>query len=247
MKHLTGIILTDQLLLDVLPASHILEPISSIDEETNNLSSARWHQVSTRRELTSWLQHLPPDEAKSLFDDRKQLALSPALKMVEKNGIMFLAHAHYLMGRILTRHCDADFPNSMPLFVHVSRSLHRYIHAQQRNLRYALRVAALHGGEDIEEQKLDFGFLASDMDATLKALEEDVRFLVGEASVQEGKVVGWVSKFAALFLPVSLLATILSINGTGFVRWAVLGCLSVPFVLISAYFMFYWKPEHFNT
>jgi len=74
-----------------------------------------------------------------------------------------------------------------------------------------------------------------------------VRFLVGEASIQEGKVVGWVSKFAALFLPVSLLATILSISDPGYARWAILGGLSVPFVLISIYFMFFWKPAYFNS
>ncbi len=85
------------------------------------------------------------------------------------------------------------------------------------------------------------------MDSALKAIEEDVKFFVGEASIEEGKIVGWVSKFAALFLPVSLLATILSINDTGYARWAIFGCLSGPFVLISIYFMFFWKPAFSKT
>jgi hypothetical protein len=72
-----------------------------------------------------------------------------------------------------------------------------------------------------------------------------VKFLVGEASVREGKIVGWVSKFAALFLPVSLLATILSISDPGYMRWAILGGLSVPFVLISIYLMFMF-PTYFD-
>ena len=210
-------------------------------------TDGRRHQVSSRRELISWLQRLTPNEAKALFDDHEQLALRPVLKIVESNGVMFLAHARYIMTRILTRHCDAQFPNSIPFFLDISRSLHRYIHEQQRLLRYALRVASLRGGDDITQQKQDFGFLAGDMDGALKALEEDVRFLVGEASIQEGKVVGWVSKFAALFLPVSLLATILSISDPGYARWAILGGLSVPFVLISIYFMFFWKPAYFNS
>jgi hypothetical protein len=195
----------------------------------------------------SWLQRLTPDEAKALFDDHEQLALRPVLKIVESNGVMFLAHARHIMTRILTRHCDAQFPESIPFFLHISRSLHRYIHDQQRVLRYSLRVASLRGGDDIAEQKQDFAFLAGDMDGALKALEEDVRFLVGEASIREGRIVGWVSKFAALFLPVSLLATILSISDPGYARWAILGGLSVPFVLISIYFMFFWKPAYFNS
>ena len=194
----------------------------------------------------SWLQHLTPNEAKTLFDDHEQLALRPVLKIVESNGVMFLAHARHIMARIVSRHCDAQFPESIPFFLYISRSLHRCVHEQQRVLRYSLRVASLRGGDDITEQRQDFGFLADDMDGVLKALEEDVMFLVGASSIREGKIVGWVSKFAALFLPVSLLATILSISDHGHVRWAILGGLSVPFVLTSTYFMFFWKPVYFD-
>jgi hypothetical protein len=219
-----------------------------LDDDAENLGTdGRQHQVSSRRELISWLQRLTPDEAKALFDDHEQLALRPVLKIVEACGVMYLAHARYIMNRVLTRHCDAQFPDSIPFFLYISRSLHRYTHEQQRLLRYALYVASLRGGDDITEQMQDFGFLASDMDGVLKALEEDVSFLVGEVSIREGKIVGWVSKFAALFLPVSLLATILSISDPGYGRWAILGGLSVPFVLISIYFMFFWKPAYFNS
>jgi hypothetical protein len=152
-----------------------------------------------------------------------------------------------MMNRILTKNCDAQFPDSIPFFLRLCRSLHRSIHLQQKLLRASLRVASLRGGDDITEQEQDFGFLSREMDGTLKALEEDVRFFVGEASIQEGKIVGWVSKFATLFLPVSLLATILSINDNGYTRWVILGCLSGPFVLISVYFMFFWKPAYFNA
>ena len=193
----------------------------------------------------SWLQRLTPNEAQALFDDHEQLALRPVLKIVEGSGAMFLAYARYIMNRILTRHCDAQFPESIAFFLYISRSLHRYLHDQQRILRYSLRVASLRGGDDIAEQKQDLASLAGEMDGALKALEEDVRFLVGEASIREGKIVGWVSKFAALFLPVSLLATILSISDTGYARWATLGGLSVPFVSVSIYFMFFWKPAYF--
>lgn len=220
-----------------------------LDDDAENLgTNSRWRQVSSRQELISWLQRLTPDEAKTLFDDHEQLALRPILQIVESNSTMFLAHARYIMTRMLTRQdCDVLFPDSIPFFLRVARSLHRHIHAHQRLLRYALRIASLRGGDDIAEQKQGFDFLASDMDGALKALEEDVRFLVGEASIREGKIVGWVSKFAALFLPVSLLATILSISGPGYVRWAILGGLGVPFILISVYFMFFWKPAYFNS
>ncbi len=217
------------------------------DDAENLGADGRRHQVSSRQELISWLQCLTPDEAKALFNDYEQLALRPILKIVENNGVMFLAHASYIMNRVSMPHCDAQFPDSIPFFLHISRSLHRCIHEQQRLLRYALRIASLRGGEDIAEQKQDFGFLAGDMDGMQRALEEDVRFLVGEASIREGKIVGWVSKFAALFLPVSLLATILSLSDPGYKRWAILGGLSVPFVLISIYFMFFWKPAYFKS
>lgn len=203
--------------------------------------------MSARRELISWVQRLQPNEAKALFDDHKQLALRPVLKLVESSGAMFLDHARYMMSRILTHNHDPQFPDSIPFFLRISRSLHRYIHLQQKLLRSSLRVASLRGGDDITEQEQDFSFLSSEMENTLKALEEDVRFFVGEASIQEGKIVGWVSKFAALFLPVSLLATILSINDTGYTRWTILGCLSGPFVFICIYFMFFWKPAYFKA
>jgi hypothetical protein len=249
--HLPGIIITDQLLSDAPPASHISNPVTSLDNDFENIGSdSRWHQVSSRRELLSWFQHLTPAEAKALFDDHEQLALRLVLKIVERSSVMFLEHVRYTMTCILRCHSDARFPADISFFLHVSRSLHWFIHEQRRLLRYALRVAALRGatgGDDMAEQTQDLGFLASDMDSALKALKEDVRFLVGEASIQEGKIVGWVSKFAALFLPVSLLATILSISDPGYARWAILGGLSVPFVLISIYLMFFWKPAYLNS
>jgi len=159
---------------------------------------------------------------------------------------MFLLHVRYIMGRIVMRNCDPKFPNSIPFFLWVSRSLHRFVHEHQRLLRNSLEVASLRGGDDIAEQKKDFAFLDKELDRELKALEEDVKFLVGEASVREGKIVGWVSKFAALFLPVSLLATILSISDPSYVKWAILGGLSVPFVLISIYLMFMF-PTYFDS
>jgi hypothetical protein len=245
---LSGIILTDQLISDAPPASYVLNPVTLPDDDTENIDSdRRWYQVSSRRELLSWLHRLSPGEAKALFDDHKQLALQPILKIVEGEGTMFLAYAHRIMSRILWRHCDTQFPDDISFFLYVSRSLHWFLHRQRRLLRCTLWVATLRGGDDVAEQKRNFDFLASDMDGALKALEEDVRFLVGEASIREGKIVGWVSKFAALFLPVSLLAQILSIGDPGYARWAILGGLSVPFVLISIYFMFVWKPAHFDS
>ncbi len=160
---------------------------------------------------------------------------------------MFLVHAQYIMSRMLNLFCDDSFPNSIPFFISISRTLHRHILDHQKLLGYALRVASLRGGENIAEQIEDFDFLAEEMDKALKALEEDVRFLASTASIREGKIVGWVSKFAAIFLPVSLLATILAISDPGYTRWAILGCLSVPFVLISIFFMFFWKPPHVDN
>jgi hypothetical protein len=241
-----GIILTDQLLSDVPPASHIPNPVSLLDDNNGNLAYRR--QVSARRELISWIERLTPNEAKTLFNDQKQLALQPVLKIVERYSVMFLLHARYIMSRIHTGNCDAEFPNSIPFFLWISRSLHRFVHHHQRLLRDSAEIASLRGGtggDDIAEQKEDFAFLDRELDKALNAIEEDVKFLVGEASVREGKIVGWVSKFAALFLPVSLLATILSISDPGYMRWAILGGLSVPFVLISIYLMFMF-PTYFD-
>lgn len=97
------------------------------------------------------------------------------------------------------------------------------------------------------EQIEDFGFLLDDMEGALKALEEDVKFLTSAASIREGRIVGLVSKFAALFLPVSLLATILAISDPGYTKWAILTGLSVPFVLVSVYFMFFWRSAHLDS
>lgn len=244
----SGIILTDQLLSDVPPAPHIQNPVSWFDDDDDdeNLGTdACWRQASARRELISWIKRLTPDEAKTLFNDQKQLALQPVLKIVERHSVMFLLHARYIMSRILLRNCDVNFPNSTPFFLYISRSLHRFVHQHQRLLRNSLAIASLSGGDDMAEQKKDLTFLDRELGKALNAFEEDVTYLVGEASVREGKIVGWLSKFAALFLPVSLLATILSISDSGYVKWAILGGLGVPFVLTSIYLMFMF-PTYFD-
>jgi hypothetical protein len=243
-----GIILTDQLISKAPSASYISHAVTSLDKKLETpATGGRQYQVSSRKELIRWLQQLNLEEAKALFNNDEPLALRPVLKIVERTSAMFLAHARYIMLRIVTRKCDEEFPDNISFFLTISRALHRHIHDQQKLLRYALRVASLKGGENISEQIEDFGFLNEDMEGALKALEEDVRFLVSAASIREGKIVGWVSKFAALFLPVSLLATILSISDPGYMRWVILGGLSVPFVVISIFLMFFWKPPHLDS
>ena len=225
-------------------------PVATLEEDVQTLGShGRWHQVSSRRELISWFQRLPPSEVQSMFNDEETLALRPILKLIETNGAMFFTHARFIMDRIVSYHCDDQFPDNIPFFLHITRSLYRCIYEQSKLLRLAQRLALLRGsGSDHDKnQQQDLGFLAQDIDGTLKVLEEDVRFLVGEASIREGKIVGWVSKFAALFLPVSLLATILSISNPGWTRWAILGGLSVPFVVVLGYFMYFWKPASLHA
>jgi len=244
----TAIILTDKLLLKDPPRPHILDPVSSLDDDSNTPGTkGRRDQVSCRIELIGWLQRLSPQDAKALFDDHEPLALRPVLKIVERASAMFLAHALFTMYRIVTWQCDEQFPDSIPFALRVSRSLHRHIHAQRKSLRVGLRVASLKGAENIAEQVQDIKFLIEDMDGALRALEEDVRFIVSAASIKEGKLVTWVSKYAFLFLPVTTVATILGISEQVYTRLAILGSLTVPFVLISIFFMFFWKPSHIDS
>lgn len=243
-----GIILTDALFSNEGYGSHIPVPVSLLEDNySNNGGETGRTQPSSRRSLISWLSNLSPSDAKKTFSGNKPLAIQSIYRLVETQGIMFLEHTKYLMARILCRDCDTYFPDSIAFFLEVTRSLHGYIHRQKNLLKYNLEVASALGGTDLSEQIEDFDSLSRDLDDTLVALNEDVRFLVGEASIREGKIVGWVSKFAAVFLPVSLLAQVLSIGGDGFVRWAILGSLSVPFVLLSVYFMFFGTPAYFNS
>jgi hypothetical protein len=219
-------------------------PLASLGDECNDTCGS---QVSSRRELISWLQCLTPDEASRLLDDHEQLALKPVLRIVETNSVMFLAHTRHIVRRIRMRNCDTQFPDSIPFFLRTSSGLYHALCEEQKILHRALHIASLRGCDGIADQKQYFQFQADDVDRTLKTLKEHLRFLVGESSIQEGKMVGLVSKFAAVFLPVSLLATILTINGAGYTRWAILGGLSVPFGLISIYFMFIWKPAYLGS
>jgi hypothetical protein len=235
--HYKGIILTDQLLLDCPPASHISIPVTSLGDQNFGIDRGR-HQVSTRREIISWFQDLTANEVNALFDDSNQLALRLVLKIVEKGSIMFLNHVRYLMQRIVVHVCDEKFPDSSAFFLEISRELEAYIYVYQRLMCSVLRVAKLRGGDDITEIERDFSYLAEDLEFEVKVIKENVRFFVAEASIQEGKRVGWLSKLATVFLPVSLLATILSINDLGHTKWAILGGLGVPFVLILIFLMF---------
>ncbi|PMD37100.1 hypothetical protein L207DRAFT_515509 [Hyaloscypha variabilis F] len=232
-----GIILTDQPLSDCPPVSHISIPVTSLEDQNFGIDRGR-HQVSTRREIISWLQDLTANEVNAIFNDSNQLALQPVLKIVEKGSAMFLNHIRYLMQRILVRVCDEKFPDSTAFFLEISRSLEAYIYIHQKLMCSVLRVAKLRGGDDITEIERDFSYLADDLEFEVKVIKENVRFFVAEASIQEGKRVGWLSKLATVFLPVTLLATILSINDLGHTKWAILGGLGVPFVLILIFLMF---------
>jgi hypothetical protein len=246
--HFLGVILTDKLLSNEPPASYMLDIITLFDYDSDTIAdTGQRGQVSCREELVRWYRQLKPQDAKVLFDDHEPLALRPVLKIVERSSATFLAHARYTMSRIVILHCDEQFPDSISFFLKVSRSLHWEIYDQLRTLRWALLIASLGCGEKIAEQIQDFKSLMEDMEAVLKSLEEDVRFLAAAATIREGKNVGLVSKFAFLFLPVSLLATILSISDQGYARFVVLGGLGLPFVLISMYLMFFWKPSRIDS
>lgn len=108
-----------------------------------------------------------------------------------------------------------------------------------------MRVASLRGGNGLVEELEGLNHLKEEMDRQLRLLEADARFLVAGASINEGKIVGSVSKLAFLFLPLSLLATILAINDD-YIRFIILGALSVPFILVSVYLMFFWKPSNID-
>lgn len=239
-----GIILTDKLLSEAPPAVYFHDPVTVPDDYSDTLvNSGRRNRMSCRKELIEWLRRLEPQDANALFDDHELLAIRPILKIVERAGAMFLTHARCIVDRIVTRHCDEQFPDNIPFFLEVSRSLHRNTQEQQNVLNNALRVVFLKGAENMRDEIQDFNYLTEDMERALRALEENVRFLVAAASIEEGKIIGWVSKFAFLFLPVTLLATILTMSDD-YIRFAILGGLGVPFVLVSMYLMFIWKQSN---
>jgi hypothetical protein len=215
-----GIILTEKLLADNPPAPELLDPVSSLDDSFSSnalLPKDRRKQVSCWDELIGWLHQLLKEEALALFDDNNSepLALSPILRVVEAFSVMFLTYAQYTMTRIITHHCDKEFPDSIQFALRMLRHLHGYIHDHQRLLQENLRIAYLKGSKNIEEQTKDIEYLVQDLERALKALEEDVRFFVAITSIKEGKLVAMVSKLASLFLPISTWAAVMSINGLG--------------------------------
>jgi hypothetical protein len=132
----------------------------------------------------------------------------------------------------------------------VLRYLHGYIQDQQQLLQENLRVANLKGSKIIEEQTQDIEYLVQDLESTLKAVDEDVRFFVAASSIKEGKLVSMVSKLAFLFLPISAWAAVMSINGPGqegYTRFIIFGSLTLPSLLISAFIIFFWKPSNVDS
>jgi hypothetical protein len=199
-----------------------------------------------------WFQQLQNVEASALFDDNSSepLALCPILKIIEVSSAMFLAYAQYTTARIHTRHCDEKFPDSIQFALRVSRLLHPFIHDQQQLLQGSLRVARLKGSKNIEEQTEDIECLVQDLERALKALDEDMSFLVFISSIKEGKLVAMVSKLAFLFLPVSAWAAVMSINGPGqegYTRFIIFGSLTLPSLLISTFIIFFWKPSNVDS
>lgn len=250
-----GIILIEKLLADNPPAPELLDPVSSLDDSFSSnalLSKDRRKQVSFRDELIGWLEQLPKEEALALFDDDDggPLALSPILKVVEAFSVMFLTYARHTVTRILTRHCDKEFPDSIQFALRMLRHLHGFVHDHQRLLQENLRVAYLKGSKNIEEQTNDIKYLVQDSEWAVKALEEDVRFFVAISSIKEGKLVAMVSKLAFLFLPVSTWAAVMSINGPGqdgYTRFIIFGCLTLPSLLVSTLMIFFWKPSNLDS
>jgi hypothetical protein len=212
-----------------------------IDDNSDAIGNGdRINRISSRKELLLWFQGNPQD-AKAVFCDHEPLALRPVLKIVERTSMTFLTHARYILRLIAFGHFDKQFPDSIPVSLRILLSLHTNIHDEQEVLGCAMRTASLRGGENIAEQIRDLKFIAKDMAGVLKALKEVVRFLTSVASTSEGTQVGWITKFAFLFLPLSLLSTILTIDGD-YIRFAILGGLGMPFVLISLCFIIFWKP-----
>jgi hypothetical protein len=214
--------------------------IVTYDDDPKELpENGRKLQVSAREEILAHLRRLEPSDALSLFNGNHDLILlQPVLKIIERMSATFLQHARWTMSRIVTQHCDKQFPDSIPFFLTISRALHRHIHEQKRLLAKAMRIARLKaGGSDrVKEQIEDFTHLSE---------EEDVRFIVAVAQIKEGQVVGYVSKLAFYFLPLSLWATILAISDD--FRFYILGALSVPSIVFATYIMFFFKPSNVDS
>lgn len=157
--------------------------------------------------------------------------------MVEKTGTTFLANMRYYSNRIDTRLCDNNFPDNTDFALGVARCMLRH-NCNHQDMR-----------EHFKEVQ-DIKFLIEDMKSPLRALQEDVQFLVSAASVKHAKQVTWFTKFATLLVPINTVAAILAVigsDGVGNTRFKIFGGVTVPLLLISSPFIFYWRAAHVHS
>jgi hypothetical protein len=248
MRHWLGIIVTDRLFNNQLPQPSALDAVASLSDDLPG-SGQRCFQVSSRDELIEWLQHLSAEEEKSLFlEEREPLALRPILKIAEMASTTFLANLQYYTTRINNRQCDDDFPDNIDFALRVARCFHRHSYQQQEMLTRNIAIARVKGCEQLEEVQ-DIKFLIESMKVAQCALQEDLQFIISAASVKHAKQVTWFTKFATLVVPVNTVAAILAIAGSGDenANFKIFGGVTIPLLLFTSYFIFYWRAEHVHS
>lgn len=241
--------MTDPLLSDTLPGPHIHDPVASLSTDLTE-SRDRHLQVSCRDELIEWLQQLPADEAKSLFDrDSEPLALRRILKITEEAGSKFLAYLNHYSYRIVHRRLDNYFPDNIDFALSVARRMCGHNYHQQQMLEKNLIIAQAKGCGHFDEVQ-DIKILIEEMRIALNELQEAVQFLVSAAAVKHTKQVTRFTKVATLLVPVNTVASILAITGSDGLqntRFKIFGGITLPILVISSFFIFFWRAEDVHS
>ena len=237
--------MTDRLVSKQLPQPHALDAVASLSDDLPKWRKRLSH-VSCRDELIEWLKLLSTEEERSLFSEESEpLALRPILKIAEKTSTTFLTILRYYSSRINNRQCNNDFPDNIDFALGVARCLHRHNYNQQEMLTRNIAIARAKGCGNLEEVQ-DIKDLIEEMKLALCALQEDVQFIISASSVKHAKQVTWFTKFATLVVPINTVAAILAIAGSGdeSTNFKIFGGITIPVLLITSYFIFYWRAEH---
>jgi hypothetical protein len=241
--------LTDPLLSGTLPEPLIHDPVTSLSTDLPE-SRDRHVQVSCRDELIEWLQQLSADEVKSLFDGESEpLALRRILKITEEAGSKFLGYLNHYSYRIVQQRYDNYFPDNIDFALSVAQTMCQHNYYQQQMLEKNLIIAQTKGCGHFDEVQ-DIKILIEEMRIALKELQEAVQFLVSTAAVKHAKQVTRFTKVATLLVPVNTVASILAITGSdglGNTRFKIFGGITLPILVISSFFIFFWRAENVHS
>ena len=207
-------------------------------EETVSLSPSNIHldhslQVPIRKEILSYLLSLPPSTAATIFSPQSTplLLITPLIRTIACFSTMLLTDIRWINHRIMLPLPDDNLHHDTDLAMYISRRLCRTLEVHRYLMEDNMRIIRIRAPHLADELGTDNEFLSADISLLLTRLENDVQFLASMLSTEQAKLVNILAKVGILFVPVTTVAAVLSIQGPRS-RFVIFGAVAIPVLVV---------------